>query len=434
MPATGGAVEQVTRLGEGEVAHLVGDFLPGGNGALLMVAFPGGDFEIHALNLNTRETRFLVAGDFPRYAQSGHLVYVSDGTLMAARFDPRAMELLDSPVAIVDGIVAFTLSDDGKLFYSSGASGLSEFVWVSRSGQATPVEVGWSFDAGGGNMAWSLSPDGTRLAVRETTNDNQDIWIKELDDGPHSRLTFDEAQDWSPHWTPDGDMVTFVSNRAGGGGGRDVWTKRADGIGEAELLYDEAFIVEGFWSPDGEWLVLRGGAAGARANTRDILAIRPGVDSLALPLLAEEYDEQEPALSPDGRWIAYISNEAGTNQIYVRPFPDVNTGKWQVSTGGGIMPVWAHSGQELFFVDDGGNLVAAQINTDSGFRVGEKETLFTLPPGYRTSETNTLYGVAPDDQRFLMARAYQSESQENTGPRFVLVNNFFEVLRERVGN
>ncbi len=272
------------------------------------------------------------------------------------------------------------------------------------------------------------------MAVRATADENQDIWIKELDDGPYSRLTFDEGPDWSPHWTPDGEMVTFVSNRAAGGNDRDLWTKRADGTGEAELLYDhESLIVEALWGPDEEWLVLRGGAAGAGLNTRDILALRPGVDSVAVPLLAEEYDEQQPALSPDGRWLAYISNETGSFEVYVRPFPDVNTGKWQVSTNGGSMPVWAHSGNELFFRDGDGGLVAAQIDADSGFQVGEKETLFRLPNEYWVSPTNILYGVAPDDQRFLMARGYLGDSQEGPERRFVLVNNFFEELRARVG-
>ncbi len=438
MPATGGPVEQVTRLGEGEGFHMVGDFLPSGDGALLMVGLPDGALEIRALDVNTGETRSLIEGEFPRYAESGHLVYLFEDILMAARFDPVAMELLSAPVAIEDGVNSYTISDDGKLFFSTGGiAGLTEFVWMTRSGQATPVDAGWNFDGGGGNSAWSLSRDGTRLAFRAEADDNQEIWIKDLDDGPLSRLTFDEGDDWSPHWSPDGEMLTFVSNRATDANDRNVWTKRADGTGEAELLYDhDGLIVEGFWGPDQEWLVLRGGAAGAGRNTRDILALRPGVDSVARPLLAAEYDEQEPALSPDGRWLAYISNEAGSGgfDVFVRPFPDMNSGRWQVSTEGGVMPVWAHSGRELFFVDDNGGLVAAQVDTDSGFRVGEKETLFTLPPGYRTAQTNTLYGVTPDDQRFLMARAYQGESQENTGPRFVLVNNFFEELKARVGN
>ena len=437
MPATGGPAEQITRLGEREGFHVIGDFLPGGDGALLTVGLPAeASDEIRALDVSTGETRVLVDGDFPSYAESGHLVYMFDDILMAARFDPVAMELRSAPVAIQDGVAAYSISDDGKLFFSSGTTtGLTEFVWMTRSGQATPVDPGWTFDAGGGNTAWSLSPDGARLAFRAEADDNLDIWIKDLDDGPLARLTFDVGEDWSPHWSPNGEMVTFVSNRAGGGDNRDVWTKRADGVGEAELLYDhDGLVVEGFWGPDGEWLVLRGGAASAQVNTRDILALRPGVDSVAQPLLAQDYDEQVPALSPDGRWLAYISNEAGSGgfEVFVRPFPDMNAGRWQVSTDGGIMPVWAHNGRELFFLDNNGGLVAAQVDADQGFRVGEKETLFTISGDYWGSTTNTLYGVAPDDQRFLMARNYQGGSQESTGPRFILVNNFFEELRERV--
>ena len=431
---TGGPTEPVTELREGDQIHYLVDVLPGGKGGLLQVGTNGGT-EVRALRIDTGELTWLAEGLYPRYATSGHIVFVSNGgTLMAARFDPDAMESLGQPVALQEDIAAFSLSDTGKLFYSGLTGGQrTEFVWVTRSGLAAPVDPGWTFDAGTGNPAWSLSPDGTRLALRAVTEDNVDIWVKDLDDGPLSRLTFDESQDWSPYWTPDGETVTFVSIRAGD---RDVWMKRADGTGAAELLYDhESRIVEGFWSPDGEWLVLRGGAAGAAAGTRDILAMRPGVDEVAQPLLAEEYDERAPALSPDGRWLAYTSNETGSNEVFVRPFPDVNSGRWQISTDGGIMPVWAHSGRELFFVDRNSGLVTAEINTAAGFQVGGKQTLFTLPVGYHFTANNALFGVAPDDQRFLMARDYQDPSRGDVPVSpFVLVQNFTEELKSRVPN
>ncbi len=437
VPATGGPPEPVVQPAGGEVSFYLADVLPGGTVALIRVD-TGIQNEIRAVRLDTGEMNLLTFGDFARYAASGHVVYLTlDGTLMAAPLDPGELELGGQPVALVEDVLTFSISHTGKLFYTRGEAGRSEFIWVTRAGQATPVQAGWSFDPGGGNQAWRLSPDGTRLALRETVDGNEDIWIKELDDGPYVRLTRNEAVDWSPHWAPDGEMVTFASPRAGG---RDLWTIRADGTGEAELLYDhESFVVEGFWGPAGEWLVLRGGSAGAGANTRDILAFRPGVDSVAQPLLAEEYDEQEPALSPDGRWLAYISNETGVFEVSVRPFPDVAAGKWTVSTDGGIMPVWAHSGRELFFMDSNRGLVAAEFDPDfdtdsSGSPIGERVTLFTLPPMYTTSTVNIVYGVAPGDQRFLMARAYQDETQESPASPFVLVNNFFEELKQRVPN
>ena len=179
MPASGGSVEQVTRVVEGETRHGISDFPPGGDGALLTVQRVGNSLEIRALDLNTGETRFLTDGAFPRYTASGHLVYVFEGVLMAARFDPEAMELLASPVAIVDGVQAFTLSDDGKLFYSrggsSGAVAPRQLDWIDRAGQATPVDSDWWFDRGDANAGWSLSSDGTRLALRTWTEDGYDI-------------------------------------------------------------------------------------------------------------------------------------------------------------------------------------------------------------------------------------------------------------------
>ncbi len=390
----------MTRAAESEGFSWVSDFLPGGEGALAHVGDGGSEWEIRALRFDTGEMKTLTPGSFPRYAASGHLVYLAlDGTLMAARFDPDEMELLGPPVALVEGVAAFTISQTGKLFYSRGAAGgQEEFVWVTRSGQATPVEAGWSFEAGV-NPGWSLSPDGTRLALKSLTDGNDDIRVKELDDGPYSRLTFYEGVDMRPRWTPDGESVTFLSNRSGSW---DLWSRRADGTGVDEVVFEGGTLLnvgQAFWGPEGEWLVLRTGGTAGIVGGRDIFALRPGVDSIALPLLAEEYDEQQPALSPDGLWLAYTSTEAGSTElteVFVRPFPDVDSGRWQVSTAGGMMPLWAHSGRELFFVDGSRALVAAQVETDSGFQVGEKETLFTLPPGYLGNPVSTLYDIAPE--------------------------------------
>ena len=431
VPATGGPPELVTEALDG-INPAVGNILPGGAGALLH-----DNGEVRALRLETGEMRALVPGIFPRYADSGHLVYIApDGTLMAARFDPKAMELLGPPVAQLDGVAAFSISDTGKLFYSGGGgAAVSEFVWVTRSGQATLVEAGWSFVSGGENIGWSLSPDGTLVALREETEAGRDIWVKQLPDGPLSRLTFDEGTDDRPRWAHDGESVTFLSNRSGS---VDVWSQRADGTGEPQVLFDGGSLLgqgQAFWSPDGEWLVLRTGGLGGVVGGRDVLALRPGVDSVPLPLLTEEYDEKAPALSPDGRWLAYVSTETGSDEVFVRPFPDVDSGKTQVSTDGGIMPVWAHSGRELFYMDDSRVLVAVQVETDPSFQVGAKEGLFTIPLGYHTNDVSTLMDITPDDQQFLMARAYQGDAQEEGAPSpFILVQNFFEELKARVPN
>jgi len=359
------------------------------------------------------------------------------------------MELTSPAVPIVEEVAVnnspyplYTVSESGELLYQTGSGqrrGGNEFVWFTRSGEVTLVDAGWTFDPGPGVGSWSLSPDGTRMAVRAEIDGNVDIWIKELDDGPFSRLTRDEADEWSPAWTPDSEWVTFISDRGGNG---DVWTKRADGTGEAELLYDDdALLQEAFWSPDEEWLLVRRSSGGDGGG--DILALRPSEDSVALPLLAEEYDEFEPALSPDGRWLAYISNETSRYEVYVRPFPDVESGKWRVSTDGGIMPAWAHSGSELFFVSwpppTRVDFIAVEFDTEfdpnsSGSPLGEKETLFPVPPWPLGNVARTLYGVTPDDQRFLAARVQGSAGDDTFVSELILVQNWFEELKERVPN
>jgi hypothetical protein len=430
VPSAGGTVDTVmTSSGVNPRLH---DVLPGGEAALIRVENPDNpdEVQVQGLRLESGETTLIAIGDSPRYLPSGHLVFLApDSTLMAARFDPKRLEMSGRPKPVLDQTLAFSLSDSGRLFYTRAlADAGTEFVWVTRVGEALPADPGWTFNQGVGNAAWSLSPDGTRVALMASNDGNDDIWVKELGGGPSSRLTFDEGQDWSPHWSPDGTMVTFVSIRLGD---RDVWTKRADGTGDAELLYDpDTRIVEGFWSPDQEWLVLRGGAASAAANTRDILAARPGVDGSVISLMAEAYDEEQPTLSPDGRWLAYVSTETGSEEVFVRPFPDVNAGRWQVSTDGGIMPLWAHSGRELFFVQPNNALIAVEVELGSGFQVVGRVELFTIPDSYRTSTTNSVYDLSPDDQRFLMARSYQPP--EGSHSPFVLVQNFGEELKRLV--
>ena len=438
VPVTGGPPEPVTHVAEGEATHFVSDFLPGGEGALMHVIFSGGEWEIRALRFDTGEMTTLTPGRWPRYAASGHLTFrANNGSLMAAPFDPRAMEITGPVVPMIEDVTHFALSETGSLIYSTGQVGgdqNTELVWVTRIGATEPVDPGLQFDAGfgrPGSFGWKLSPDGGRVAVTRIVAGNTDIWIKQLPNGPFERLTLDAELEMSPFWSPDGQFVAY--GRGAGPNSLSIWRSRSDGAGAPELWLRDAGGLQGRWSPDGAWMIFRT-AAGTGLSGVDIVGFRPDQDSVATPLLATDFIEQGQALSPDGHWLAYSSNESGQTEVYVRPFPEVESGRAQVSTNGGSNPLWAHSGAELFYVNADLTMIAAQIETDSEFRVLAREVLFTLGPGYVTGDGgDDFYDVAPDDQRFLMGRLTGTVGSGGDA-KYVLVQNFFEELKARVPN
>jgi serine/threonine-protein kinase len=443
VPAAGGAVEVVSPAGEGEGRRFIVQLLPDGDGALMIVQRVNLEFELHALDLGTGESKLLAPGSMAKYSSTGHLVYLTEGALVAAPFDPVAMELLGPAVPLIDGVQAFSLSENGRLVYASGspaAGASSELVWVTRAGAATAVDSGWAFDPGGGNFGWTVSPDASRIALRTRGEDgNQDIWIKELPAGPLRRLTFDANEQRVPFWSPDGERVTYFTTPEAGSGAGDLWWSRADGTGQPERLLEATpGFAQGAWSPDGSAVVLRTavlGSTGGRPGARDLMVYRPGSDSAAVPILATaEYAEFDPKVSPDGRWLAYSSNETGRDQVFVRPFPEVESGKFQVSTNGGFGPLWSRVAPELFYVDGAGDMVVARFEDRGGFRVTSTETLFTIPTEFIQGAGNNGIDLAPDGQRFLMARAMSAgtDAVEENQPRLILVQNFSEELRQRV--
>ena len=433
VPSTGGSPEPVYELADGEAGGRGVGLLPGGRTALLEVG-DGAGGEVRLLDLESGQTEPLTPGQFPRYVPSGHIVYLLGGQLMAARFDADEGALVGPPVALDEGVAAHSVSNDGKLFYSRGVGGARwEFVWVTRSGQATPVHAGHSFNMTNANRGWRLSPDETRIVFNSQVDGMMDVRIKHLPDGPEERITFTEEVDYRPFWTPDGQSVTYFSGPDAQD--RNVWGRRADGTGEPTLLLDdERSFTQGAWSPDGELLVLRAGATVAMGiGLRDIYTFRPGVDSAAVPLVATtDFAEGAPEISPDGRWLAYASNETGRDEVFVRPFPDVDSGRVRVSTDGGLAPLWSKDGRELFYTDANRGFVVTGFDPAAG-EVLTRETLFTIPVDYEAETGNNAYDVTLDGERFLMARAYGGEG-EDEGPRFILVQNFFEELRQRVPN
>ncbi len=412
VPAVGGAVEVLTEpdSSRDETVHHWPSVLPGGRGVLFTVGHQlmadETKYDIAVLDLETRERRTLVRGTSAKYSGTGHLVVVrEDGALLAAPFDPDRQELTGPAVPILDGFTVknwgspdYALSVNGDLIYAStlGTPGGGQLVWVDREGGEEVVDEDWTLTFG----PPALSPDGRMLAV-SVQRDEEQLWVRRMPRGPASKLTFDGSQTYRPSWHPDGQLVAFVSDRDASAAW-SAWVQRADGSSAPELLVrDDRGVEEVAWSADGEWVIYR---IGGDNGQRDILAIRPDVDSIPLALLDSPFDEHSPALSPDGRWLAYVSDESGRPDVYVRPFPNTREGKWQISPDGGVQPAWAHSGLELFYRNDAGDMVAVGVRTTPTFVLGDQEVLFDGRDYAQLSPFHTSYTVAGDDQRFLLVK------------------------------
>jgi eukaryotic-like serine/threonine-protein kinase len=435
MRATGGEIEPVYTIkpDRKEIATEWVHVLPGATGVLFRLRHIGqgpADFEIMASPLPRGEARSLVRGVYALYAPTGHLLVVTaDGKLIAIPFDPKKLELTGSPIALIEGVgvrnggfnVDVTLAGNGTLAYTTGGTlGSRRAVWVGREGGVTPVDPGW--DPQGVIESASLSPDGRAVAVGLSREGRRDIWVKQLPDGPFSRITFGDTSSVRPSWSADGREVLYVSDRSGAGVGT-AYAHRADGTGVARLL--KASPKDDFGqiaaSRDGRWLLLRTAPIGA--GSTDIVGIQDS-DTTLVRLVASPAAELFPALSPDGRWLAYASNESGASEVYVRPFPQTATAKWQVSTAGGREPAWASTGRELLYLNGRGEMVSAEVHPGATFSVGKQRTLFPASEFARPGPVPS-FSLSPDDKRFLMVREGEATQQSE----LIVAENWMEGLR-----
>ena len=442
LSESSGAVDPITTLQEGEAVHYLPELLPSGRGLLFTLGYTQYDFQdaaVAAVDLESGEHTVLIEDAIlGRYASTGHLLFVRlDGSLWAAPFDENTLRITGETVPLLGGIlvgsgqdldwsVDLALSETGTLVYTTREAveeGARRLQWVTRDGAAQDIDPTWSEEF----ESVKLSPDGLRLAVTVGSYGETDVWIQDLEEGIHTPLTFTEGMNRRPQWMLDGTTVSYITDR---GENRDVYGRRADGLGLAEPLFDrDIHVDEAVWSSDGEWLAYR---TGVSDGDRDIYAWRVGTDpetAIAISALPG-VDETSPTLSPDGRFIAYTSLERdSTHQVWVRPFPNVEDGKWQISTEIGSEPLWAPNGTELFYARGGySDLVSVPVRTTPSFSRGEETVLFSLD-SWTEQALHRGYDVTADGQRFVMIR----EAGADTGIEIIVVENFFEELRERVG-
>jgi eukaryotic-like serine/threonine-protein kinase len=421
--------------------------LPGGK-ALLFTNWASSseaNWQVVIQSLKTGEQKVLFKGFAWGYLRTGHLIYGLENnkimSLLAVPFDPGRLKITGGSVPILEGISAADISKSGTLIYVSqpriaaeskgeaAAAGAASFgstlVWVDKQGKEEPLAA-----APGQYSDFEISPDGTRVAV----SGNDDIWIWDLSRKSMTRLTFDEESDVCPIWTPDSKRIVYLSYRESAIGG--IFWKAADGTGDVEKLASEPGrrTVPSSWSKDGKTLALVELTFDPTINV-DIGILSMDGDHARKTLLQGKHMDLYPKISPDGRWMAYQSNESGKPEVYVRPFPEVDKGKWQISTDGGDSPLWSPDGRELFY-HNGDSFMAVGVEIEPTFKPGNPKILFKGKYRFSSANGYLFWDVSPDGKRFLMlkpsASAGAAPTEAGPRPKINIVINWFEELKQRV--
>jgi serine/threonine-protein kinase len=434
IPAFGGPRQAITKLGPGELTHRWPQVLPGAR-AVVFTASPSiaamDDANIEAVSLQTGQVKIVQRGGYyGRYLPSGHLVYVHQGMLYGARFDAERLEVRGPPATLLEDVAAnpatgggqFAFSTSGTFVYAAGKNAAQswQLAWLDGSGRMQPL-----LPAPGTYAHPRFSPDGQKLAF---IGKSGDLYVHSLERDTTTRLTFSGNAN-APVWAPDGRHLVFqsVSN------GYSFYWIRSDGAGEPQRLLER---------PDTSipWSLSREGRlAYFEANPEtgnDIWTLpldlsgpdhpQPGKPE---PYLRSPAAEVQPKFSPDGRWIAYRSDESGDYQIYVRPFPAATGGKWQISTGGGAYPQWANDGREMFY-ETGNRIMVVDYKVDGASFIPGKPRLWVEKQLFYTGSSNL--DLAPDGKRFAVLVMPEATVGEKGSVHIAFLLNFFDELKRRI--
>jgi eukaryotic-like serine/threonine-protein kinase len=405
VAATGGVITHISRPDSthGVREHDFPDVLPGSRQAFLMLWRGSiGANRVGVVDLGSGAVTELTEGSYPRFLAPGRIVIgASDGRVLVAPFDERKSRLSENPVLILDdaqdeisnGTVQFAVSENGTLVYQPRQGGMDGLVWVDRSGQAVPIDT----TLRGYFSSATLSPDGTQIAIARSVSGGGQVWVKQLRTGAFTRVSQDLQDAARPVWSPDGRYVAFLATKDLH---RTAWLVRADGsdsprpvargpVGFDEIAFDRT----------GRYTLFR--SEGSASGTRYLMVLENGVDSVPRILLRTRNDNYAMTLSPDGRWIVYTSDESGNPEVYVRPFPGVDSAKFAISVGGGLEPLWRRDGTELYFRDPRGDMHAVAVSAGKQFEHGAPRLLFSRP-GMALQDFYRSYDVHPDGKRFLM--------------------------------
>ena len=406
VPAVGGTPQPLTTIRDAAVEsfHIWPQLIDGGRRLLFTIIGPTGvweDAQIVVEDLQTGERTTLVEqGTYGRYVPTGHVVYATvSGTLFAVPYDltdgaltgDRSPVMSGVRVAGWGGAASFAVSEAGTAAFVHGSTQARQLLWwVDREGRRIR-QIGSPLSS----FFLDLSPDGRTLAADIQLPTNSDVWLIDTATGERDRFTFDPGFNGTPAWSPDGRRVAYVTFGTDGNGGAAIEVQEADGGGQAAALYTPEALTDLFawsWSPDG-WLAFYE----AEAGDNNIYALQVDDPEKRLGVAVSAADETGPHLSPDGRWLAYESNETGRSEVFVVSFPEVGRTQ-QLTTEGGGYPRWSAAGDELFFWRDT-TLMVSEVTSGESFSAGPPRPLFDAPD----ITGDNAYDVAPDGQRFLLA-------------------------------
>jgi serine/threonine-protein kinase len=436
IPGSGGTPEPLTRTGPGDAVHQWPQILPGQQVVLFTSApsFTGFEYaRIDALSLSTRHRRTVLAeAYFGQYLPSGHLVYMHDGVLFGVPFDPDRLQVRGTPTPLLDDVAAY--ETHAYLNFSAAPSGSGTFlyravprsdqlrsiVWLDSKGKTEPL-----VPTASRYSLFRFSPDGRRLAL---TENDHDIVVYDLQRATKTRITF-TGHEQSPVWAPDGRHIVFQSRPTERYG--LSWTN-ADGASEAHVLLDGGTFNPYSFSPDGKHLLYQ------------VVSSNGGQDLWTLPLDLTDPDHPKPGkpepfldtrfnetvgvFSPDGRWIAYRSDESGTNEIYVRPFPRAE-GKWHISTGGGRYAFWSKSTPQLFYLTLDNHIMVLDYTTNRDMFVPASPRVWFDEPVFAKGFDLDL---ALDGIRFAVLSMPHTNTAERSSAHVTFLLNFFDELRRRI--
>lgn len=445
---SGGGVEPtlLTTPADGEGDHILPSFLPDGRAVLYTIAAQEVEnSQIALLDLETGQSKVLVrGGSQAEYVDPGYLVYGTSGTLRGQRFDPASRGVTSDAVPVLDrvrmagltGAAEYAVSRTGILTYVPGGLSLADeprsLVWVDRAGREEAI----AYLSPRSYYALRLSPDGARVAV-EIRDQEGDIWILDLAGEKLSRLTLEPTLDSFPVWTHDNRRVVFRRRGDTSNAGGLFW-QAADGTGTAERLSSSTANQQTATalSPDDSSLFFNNEFGAGTDAFIGFLSMETREDT---SLLQPPYEVKNAAISPDGRFMAYESHETSMPQVFVQPIPNLDDGRWQVSTAGGIKPVWGPDGHELFYVqparpESKSALYAVPVSTAPVFNPGKPVKLFDMfnPIGQTNGRS---YDISPDGTRFIMVKDLSADRSElaDEGREIVFVLNWPEELKTRVG-